>query len=151
MNTEQQIQEAEDRRKIREVVDRYAYCADLRDAYGQMNLFTEDTRFEVYYDPKSEIPTQTFHGRESLFPVFDNLNTYKATMHFNGQHTLYTISADKATGKTYTIAHHLTIRDGKQHLMVAYLRYEDEFAKVEEKWYFSVRKIFVAMMEDREW
>ena len=38
-------QEAADRLAIRELVDAYAHCADRRDARGQMDLFTEDTRF----------------------------------------------------------------------------------------------------------
>jgi hypothetical protein len=33
---------------IREVIDAYAFCADRRDARGQMALFTTDTRFLVY-------------------------------------------------------------------------------------------------------
>jgi hypothetical protein len=30
-------------------------------------------------------PTQVLDGREALMPVFDDLNRYQATMHFNGQ------------------------------------------------------------------
>jgi hypothetical protein len=33
-------------------------------------------------------PTQELHGREALAPVFDALNAYVATMHFNGQSTV---------------------------------------------------------------
>ena len=51
MNIEQKIQDADDRLAIRSLVDGYAFCADTRDAKGQMALFTQDTRFEVYYDP----------------------------------------------------------------------------------------------------
>jgi hypothetical protein len=40
-----------DRVAIRSLVDAYAYCADRRDAAGQMALFTEDTDFLVYMDP----------------------------------------------------------------------------------------------------
>src|ERR1700757_3222926 len=34
-----------DQLAIRGLVDAYAYCADRRDAAGQMALFTEDTEF----------------------------------------------------------------------------------------------------------
>ena len=37
--------EAADRLAIRELVEAYAYCADRRDAKGQMSLFTGDTHF----------------------------------------------------------------------------------------------------------
>lgn len=40
------------------------------------------TNFEVYMDDRSATPTQIVTGRKNLFPVFDNLNTYIATMHF---------------------------------------------------------------------
>lgn len=41
MTTEQFIQEQQDRREIRGLVDSYAYCADRRNCEGQMNLFTK--------------------------------------------------------------------------------------------------------------
>src|SRR5882757_3904430 len=97
MNTTEQLQEIADQSAIRKVIDEYAYCADNRDAKGQMGLFTEDTHFIVFMDSKSETPTQELHSRAELAPVFDNLNTYKATMHFNGQSTV-TVNGDKATG-----------------------------------------------------
>ena len=103
-------QEAADRLAIRELVDAYAHCADRRDARGQMDLFTEDTRFLVFYDLTSEEPSQELHGRESLAPVFDDLNQYAATMHFNGQSTI-SLDGDRATGESYCLAHHLTVTE----------------------------------------
>ena len=44
--------EAADRLAIRELVEAYAYCADRRDAKGQMSLFTPDTHFVVYMDAR---------------------------------------------------------------------------------------------------
>src|SRR6476620_12521670 len=100
MNTDQQLQRAADRLAIRNLVDQYAYCADTRDAQAQMGLFTEDTRFIVFM-AKSPEPTQVVNKRADLFPVFDNLNTYRATMHFNGQSTALQLNDDTATGITY--------------------------------------------------
>jgi deoxyribodipyrimidine photolyase len=96
MNTEQQLQQAADRLAIRNLVDQYAYCADTRDAQGQMALFTEDTRFIVFMYAKSTEPTQVINKRADLFPVFDNLNTYRVTMHFNGQSTVLQLNDDAA-------------------------------------------------------
>src|ERR1700755_1548247 len=81
------LAEVADRLAIRELVDAYAYCADRRDATGQMSLFAEDTDFLVYMDVTDPTPAQHIHGRAALAPVFDELNTYEATMHFNGQST----------------------------------------------------------------
>jgi SnoaL-like domain len=135
-------EEMADRLAISELVDRYAYCADRRDATGQMALFTSDTHFVVYMDAKSATPTQELHGRESLAPVFENLNSYKVTTHFIGQSTIQ-LDGSRATGVSYCLAHHVTARDGKQTVMVASIRYLDTFAKQGGKWYFAERKLMV--------
>lgn len=148
MNYEQKIQEAEDRQSIRDLVDSYAYCADTRNAQGQMALFTEDTRFEVYFDPKSDTPSQIISSRADLFPAFDNLNNYNATMHFNGQSTIK-LNGNSAIGTTYCMAHHLTTDNGVQKLMVAAIRYHDTFVKQNDQWFFAERKLLVSWIENR--
>jgi ketosteroid isomerase-like protein len=148
MNIEQQLQESADRLAIRELIDQYAYCADTRDTQGQMALFTADTHFVVYMDAKSDVPAQTISHRDDLFPVFDNLNTYNATMHFNGQSTV-TLQGDRATGISYCMAHHMTIEGGKQKLMVAAIRYHDILARQNGQWLFAERKLLVDWIENR--
>ena len=149
MNIEQKLQQLEDRLAIRHLVDQYAYCADTRDAQGQMALFTEDTRFIVFMDAKSSKPTQVINKRADLFPVFDNLNTYRATMHFNGQSTVLELNADTATGVAYCIAHHQTFKDGVQKLMIANIKYHDSFVNQNGKWLFAERKLMVDWIENR--
>ena len=103
--------EQADRLAIRELLDAYAHCADRRDAEGQMALFTEDTHFVVYMDGQGSEPTQVLDGRGALAPVFEDLNRYQATMHFNGQSTV-TVDGERATGESYCIAHHLFSEEG---------------------------------------
>jgi hypothetical protein len=142
-------EEVADRLAIRELFDAYAHCADTRDAKGQMALFTEDSRFLVFMDAKAAEPTQELHGRESLAPVFDNLNIYAATMHFNGQSTV-SLDGDRATGESYCLAHHLTIGDdGQRTMMIASIRYLDEFAKLDGQWFFAERRLMVNWTETR--
>lgn len=148
MSTEQRLQQLEDRIAIRELIDAYTYCADTRDAQGQMALFTTDTNFEVYMDDKSATPTQIVTGRKNLFPVFDNLNTYIATMHFNGQSTIK-VDGDRATGITYCRAYHLTVPDGVQKLMIAGIRYYDIMVKQDGVWLFAERKLKVCWVENK--
>jgi hypothetical protein len=140
--------EMADRLAIRELVDAYAHCADRRDAAGQKSLFTEDTHFVVYMDGQGSEPTQVLDGRESLTPVFDDLNRYQATMHFNGQSTI-TLDGERAAGESYCIAHHLFTDDGQRKLMVAFLRYHDTFVKLRGAWLFAERKLFVDWTETR--
>ena len=142
-------QEAADRLAIRELVDAYAHCADRRDATGQMALFTEDTRFLVFYDVTSAEPSQELQGRESLAPVFDDLNQYVATMHFNGQSTV-SLDGDRAAGESYCLAHHLKVtEDGQRTLMVASIRYLDQFVKHDGQWLFAERRLMVNWIDTR--
>src|ERR1700749_1511598 len=129
-------EEAADRLAIRELVEAYAHCADRRDALGQMSLFTTDTHFVVYMDAKDPTPSQELHSREALAPVFADLNRYHATMHFVGQSTISSLADDQATGQAYCLAHHLTAGDGGRKLMIAALRYDDTFVKVDGAWLF---------------
>ncbi|HEY2601348.1 MAG TPA: nuclear transport factor 2 family protein [Thermoleophilaceae bacterium] len=140
--------EAADRLAIRELVDAYAHCADRRDADGQKALFTMDTHFMVYMEGQGSEPTDDLHGRESLAPVFENLNTYEATTHFNGQSTIE-LDGDAATGESYCLAHHLFAGDGERKLMVASLRYHDTFIKEEGTWLFAERRLYLDWAETR--
>jgi SnoaL-like domain len=140
--------ETADRVAIRALVDAYARCADRRDADGQKSLFTEDTRFVVYMDGDGSDPTQELTGREALTPVFENLNTYEATTHFNGQSTI-ALDGDRATGESYCLAHHLYTEGGERKLMVASLRYHDTFVKLDGAWLFAERRLIVDWTETR--
>jgi hypothetical protein len=92
--------------------------------------------------------TDDLHGRESLTPVFDNLNTYEVTMHFNGQSTV-ALDGDRATGETYCLAHHVFSADGERKLMIAALRYQDIFVKADGTWRFAERRLYVRWTETR--
>jgi ketosteroid isomerase-like protein len=140
--------ELADRLAIRELVDAYAHCADRRDAEGQKSLFAEDTHFVVYMAGQGSEPTQVLDGREALTPVFNDLNRYQATMHFNGQSTI-SLDGDRATGESYCIAHHLFTEDGERKLMIAWLRYSDTFAKVDGAWLFAERNLYLDWAETR--
>ena len=141
--------EAADRLAIRELVEAYAHCADRRDANGQMALFTPDTRFVVYMNAKDPKASQELHSREALAPIFADLNKYAATMHFVGQSTILSLAGNQATGEAYTLAHHLTVDGGKRRLMVAALRYSDQFVKVDGAWLFAERLLYVDWIEER--
>jgi hypothetical protein len=140
--------EAADRLAIRELFDAYAHCADRRDAEGQKALFTADTRFAVYMGGEGSDVSYVLDGREALTPVFDDLNRYEATTHFNGQSTV-TVDGDSATGESYTIAHHVYTEDGRRKIMIASLRYLDTFSKIEGAWYFAERNLIVDWSETR--
>jgi len=148
LDTTAYFQDASDRLAIRNLVDAYAACADSRDAAGQMALFAEDAHFVVFMDSKLAEPSQELHSRAELAPVFAHLNTYHATMHFNGQSTVE-LQGNRATGLTYCLAHHLTVTEGKQQFMVAAIRYRDTFTKTAGQWLFAERQLLVDRAENR--
>jgi hypothetical protein len=142
-------EEAADRLAIRELVEAYAHCADRRDAAGQMALFTADTHFVVYMNAKDPSPSQELNSREALAPVFAALNQYDATTHFVGQSTVFELTADRATGEAYCLAHHVTVEGSKRRLMLASLRYYDTFVKRDGSWLFAERLLYVDWQEER--
>jgi hypothetical protein len=142
-------QEAADRLAIRELVEAYAHCADRRDAQGQMSLFTTDTHFVVYMNAKDPTPSQELNSREALAPVFADLNKYVATTHFIGQSTIFTLANERATGEAYCLAHHVTVDGEKRGLMVASLRYQDTFVKLDDAWLFAERLLYVDWLDER--
>jgi hypothetical protein len=141
--------EAADRLAIRELMEAYAHCADRRDAKGQMSLFTQDTHFVVYMNAQDPKPSQELHSRESLAPVFADLNKYAATMHFLGQTTIITLANGRGTGETYCMPHHLTVDGAMRQLMIAALRYYDTFVKIDGSWLFAERLLYVDWIEER--
>jgi hypothetical protein len=148
VHTELTPAEAADRLALRELFDAYAHCADRRDAEGQKALFSEDTRFAVYMDGEGSEPTYVLEGRQALTPVFDDLNRYEVTTHFNGQSTV-SVDGNRATGESYTIAHHIYTEDGTRKIMIASLRYLDTFSKLEGRWYFAQRNLILDWSETR--
>jgi hypothetical protein len=140
--------EAADRLAIRELLDAYAHCADHRDVDGQKALFTEDTRFAVFMDGDGTAPTYVLHGREALTPIFEDLNRYEVTTHFNGQNTV-TVAGDRGAGELYTIAYHLFTEGGIRKIMSASLRYYDTYTRVDGDWCFAQRELVLDWSETR--
>jgi hypothetical protein len=142
-------EETADRLAIRELVEAYAHCADRRDAKGQMALFTADTHFVVFMDAKNPAPSMDLTGRESLAPVFADLDKYAATMHFLGQSTILSLEGSRATGEVYCIAHHLTVTDASRRVMIAMLRYADTYVNQGGDWLYAERKLYVDWVDER--
>ena len=113
-----------------------------------MSLFAADTEFLVYMDRNRAVPTQVIRGRDGLRPVFENLKTYEATTHFNGQSTV-TWARDSATGVSYCLAHHVKVDGPHRSLMIASIRYLDQFVKIDGHWYLRQRKLMVDWIDNR--
>jgi SnoaL-like domain len=62
---------------------------------------------------------------------------------------LFTLTADKATGETYCLAHHLAVEGGRRRLMAASLHYLDTFEKSGGTWLFAERRLNVDWLDER--
>ena len=59
------------------------------------------------------------------------------------------MTADRATGEAYCLAHHVAVEGGTRRLMVASLRYLDTFVKKDGEWLFAERRLYVDWLEER--
>lgn len=140
--------EAGDRLALRELVDAYARCADRRNLRAQLALFTADARFAVFLDGQGTDPTYVLEGREALAPMFAELDRYDVTTHFNGQSNVR-IEGNRASGESYTIAHHVFTEDDLRKIMTTSVRYLDTFARIDGNWLFAERNLIVDWTEIR--
>jgi hypothetical protein len=83
-------------------------------------------------DSRSAVPTQEIRGRDGLRSVFENRKTYVATTYFNGRSTV-----ESATGVSYCLAHHVKVDGPHRGLMIASIRFLDQFVKMDGHWYFQ--------------
>jgi hypothetical protein len=121
--------------------------ADRRLPDEQAGLYADDGRTLVYNEPGGE-PDQVLTGHAEHAEGFRVLSNYAATMHFNGQNSIV-LDGDRATGETYTLAHHVLDSDEGRSLLVLYIRYEDSFIKQDGVWRFAERKLLIEWCENR--
>lgn len=146
MNTNTTDQEA-----IRTIIDLYANYADTKQTDKQVALFSDDYRLETYYDSTSETPSQIIEVKDNLKQLFlDSLSPFPKTMHFNGQSIITLKSDTEAEGILYCRAYHYSKEGDTEKLMIAPIRYEDKYKKVDGKWLFAERKLKVQWMENRQ-
>jgi uncharacterized protein (TIGR02246 family) len=122
-------------RQLHELAHRYAHACDTHDGAEFADIFTEDG---VIISPRS-----TMTSREQISSVIPPAlkSMYLRTMHmvFNN---LVWINGDTATGETYCQAHHITKQpDGTVSDYIMSIIYDNQYRKVEGRWYFSHRKL----------
>jgi uncharacterized protein (TIGR02246 family) len=125
----------DEKRELNELAFRYARACDTHDAGEFSAIFTEDG---VIISPRS-----TMTSREQIASVIPPAlkSMYLRTMHmvFNN---LVWIDGDIATGETYCQAHHITKQpDGTVTDYIMSIIYDNQYRKVDGRWYFSHRKL----------
>ncbi|QHC68293.1 nuclear transport factor 2 family protein [Rathayibacter sp. VKM Ac-2759] len=140
-----------ERQAIRDVVDRYAHCADRREPEGQAAVFAPDGRVVLYEgDPSANEPLRTITGREELTATFAQLIAqYDVTTYLNGQSTVVATGRRSAVGETYCLASHLLHDDGERILLTMSLRYLDRFIAIDGAWFIEERRLVFDWVDRR--
>ena len=142
------IEQLNDEKQIRDLVNEFANLADVKDAKAQGNLFLPDGKIEFQIGMNGQV--QNIVGREPIVKAFaSTINPCKAVYHINGQHVIH-LNDDKATGTAYCQATLVMEKNGKTIATVNSVRYTDQYVKRNKKWYIAVRRSTFLIMDSHE-
>ena len=123
--------------ELKELVDTFSTLSDTKSVYEQTLLFTENSLIEVYMDGKK---TFELHGRKEIENAFTPfLAPFKDVYHQGGQQTITELTDTTAKGTAYCLVVLVDEENGKKRITKHGVVYNDEFVKVDGKWYFEKR------------
>ncbi|HEV3266762.1 MAG TPA: nuclear transport factor 2 family protein [Acidimicrobiales bacterium] len=147
-----------DELELRGLSTSYASAVDFRDGDRFAALFVEDGELVVPDYPTDFRPVITRSGHAELCAIPDRLAHYRCTFHLVSNHE-YAIDGDTANGNVKCVAHHLTAADPDAAEDAAessdgsdfiwYIRYSDDYRRVEGHWKFARRSIHLQWVEER--
>lgn len=130
------MQEIQDKMALRELVDNFSNLSDEKKVTEQMELFIDDA--EVISISDGQISSQ-FKGKKEIGDAFSNfLALFHTVYHINGQHTAK-INGDTAIGIYYCQVVLIGNQDGKNMGRFSGIRYNDEYVKIDGKWFIKKR------------
>lgn len=120
------IQRVEDTLDIQQLAVRYGMAVDERDIDAWLELFVPDVKVG-----------RGLVGREALRDfIVPQVQLFYRSVHQIVGHRIELLTDDHATGAVYCRAEHEV---GDRWIVMA-IRYDDEYQKVDGKWYFARRK-----------
>ena len=131
------LKELQAKFELKELVDTFSTLSDTNSVYEQTLLFTENSLIEVYMDGKK---TFELHGRKEIENAFTPfLAPFKNVYHQGGQQTITELTETTAKGTAYCLVILVDEENGKKRITKHGVVYNDEFVKVDGKWYFEKR------------
>jgi hypothetical protein len=124
---------------LRRLIDEYAFAIDTRDPEAFVALFAPDGAL-VVYEPGESDPVVSYTGAAELTTVLGLVAAFDATFHVMANH-VSNVDGERATARTYCLAHHLTEGDGPAVDTVMLIRYDDAFAFSDGRWLFVRRDV----------
>ncbi|CAM3815919.1 nuclear transport factor 2 family protein [Marinicrinis lubricantis] len=94
----ERINELENVRALRELVDNFSILADKKDVWKQTELFTKDATVDSYVNGEL---TSSLKGTQEIGTAFEAyLSNFEIVYHINGQHVV-SINGNQAQGTLY--------------------------------------------------
>jgi uncharacterized protein (TIGR02246 family) len=134
--------------EIRQLIERYANGADRADGEAVASLFAEDGELVIWLDPQNAQPTSTRKGHADIAEAIGRLDEYRATQHVISNSAV-DIGGDRATGDTRCTAHHVRDQDHGPQDHILFIRYVDEFVRIEGRWRIARRELRVQWVSTR--
>lgn len=133
--TDDLAREIADREAIRDLSARYCDCIWRKDLDGLVNLFTVDGSFIV---EGLEVESVS-RGHARLRKVYEKALAEIDPRLFIHSQIVDLLGADRATGRCYVEV--FSAKYGMERVGLGY--YEDQYAKVGDKWKFASRRYFL--------
>ena len=131
------LKELQEKFELKELVDKFSTLSDTKSVHEQTLLFTENSLIEVYMNEKK---TFELHGREEIENAFAPfLAPFKHVHHQGGQQTITELTDTTAKGVSYCLVVLITEDSGKRTITKHGVTYNDEFVKIDGKWFFEKR------------
>jgi len=119
----------------------YAEAVDMRDSAGVEAVFRPDGRLSIYPSGAEE-PALVLTGSAELREIAGRLldeNGFGRTLHVMANHRV-ALDGDTASGTIYCQANLLAETEGKASNLAMYVKYVDEYVRVDGTWFISHRK-----------
>jgi hypothetical protein len=135
-NLEKRIEELENVRALRELVDNFSILADKKEVWKQTELFTKDATVESYANGTL---VSSLKGTEQIGKAFESfLANFETVYHINGQHVVE-INGDKAEGTLYCRVDLISSENGKKINNASAVSYKDEYVYEDGQWLIAKR------------
>jgi hypothetical protein len=133
----ERINELENLRALRELVDNFSILADKKQVQKQTLLFTEDATVDSYVNGKL---VSSLTGTKEIGDAFENfLKNFETVYHFNGQHVA-SINGNKAEGTLYCLVDLIYSEHGKKIKNTSGVSYQDEYVYENGQWLIAKRR-----------
>lgn len=144
---EERINELENVRALRELVDNFSILADVKEVWKQTELFTKDATVESYVNGEL---TSSLRGTQEIGNAFEGfLANFKTVYHSNGQHVV-SINGNKAEGTLYCRVDLISSENGKKINNSSAVSYKDEYVYESGQWLIAKRTSNFVWNERRE-